>query len=133
MAIMRDVPLPAPWQDIPYESWKDSLECEEHHWPWTTVAVDGGRVAVQTQLFRNWLFPHIAQTGLTGTRREYRRRGLARALKVDSMARAFADGVTEIHTNNEKSNPMLALNRALGFRVEHEMVEYTLELKGWGG
>lgn len=133
MTIMRDVPLPAPWQDIPYDKWKATLEGDRHHWPWTTLAVDGRRVAAKTQLFRNQLLPHIALTGLTGTRREHRRRGLARALKVDSMARAFADGVAEIHTDNEESNPMLELNKALGFQVGHELVEHRLSLEQWGG
>lgn len=128
MLMMRDVPLPSPWRDIPFESWRGTFEGDRRHWPWLTFVADNATIAAQTQMFRNQIHPHIALTGLTGTRREYRRRGLARALKLASMARAFGDGVQEIHTDNEESNPMLGLNLSLGFRVEHEMVEYRLDV-----
>ncbi|WP_030907819.1 GNAT family N-acetyltransferase [Streptomyces sp. NRRL F-5126] len=57
-------------------------------------------------------------SGMTGTRRAYRGRGLARLAKTDSLRRARAAGFTDAHTGNDAENaPMLAVNRRLGYRV----------------
>ncbi|OKH98474.1 acetyltransferase [Streptomyces sp. CB02923] len=54
---------------------------------------------------------------MTGTRRAYRGRGLARLAKTDSLNRAREAGCTEAFTSNDAENaPMLAVNAALGYR-----------------
>jgi len=53
----------------------------------------------------------------TGTRREYRGRGIAGLLKLHLVAFAAQHGVERIRTVNDEENaPMLAINRTLGFR-----------------
>jgi mycothiol synthase len=57
--------------------------------------------------------------GLTGVEREYRGRGLARALKVVSGEAARETGRRYLVTNNNAGNaPMLAVNETLGYRRE---------------
>ncbi len=57
-------------------------------------------------------------TGLTGVRREYRKRGLATAMKVKALADTKAAGYRETLTWNEENNHgMLGINRRLGFKV----------------
>ena len=66
-----------------------------------------------------------AQNNLTGVRATYRGRGLARLLKTHSLARAAAMGVTSAITDNDERNaPMLAVNRALGYRHLTRRVEW---------
>ncbi len=55
-------------------------------------------------------------TGLTAIKRSHRKKGLATALKVRSIAYAKACGCSAIWTSNDVSNgPMLKLNEHLGF------------------
>jgi RimJ/RimL family protein N-acetyltransferase len=58
----------------------------------------------------------VLYQGITGPRREYRGRGLARALKLRTIEYARAQGKREIRTWNDTLNaPMLAINVKLGF------------------
>jgi GNAT superfamily N-acetyltransferase len=56
------------------------------------------------------------QTLLTGVRRDYRRRGIAQALKLRSLAWAKSAGYGRVLTDNESENTaMLTLNEKIGF------------------
>ncbi|MFR9673960.1 N-acetyltransferase family protein [Streptomyces sp. TR06-5] len=56
-------------------------------------------------------------SGMTGTRRAHRGRGLARLAKTASLRRARAAGYTRAFTGNDAENrPMLAVNERLGYR-----------------
>ncbi len=95
------------------------------------IALDGDRYAGHSQGSINAeAEPVQFVTGVTGTRREYRRRGIATALKVHAIRYAKAHGVQEIFTTNDSKNPMYQLNLALGFepqpswvRVEKSLVD----------
>lgn len=51
--------------------------------------------------------------------RDYRGRGLAQALKLQTVLLARRAGMRTIRTNNDSLNaPMLAVNRKLGYRPE---------------
>ena len=64
--------------------------------------------------------------GFTGVRRDYRRRGLATALKVSGIIYARAHGYQIIQTfNKPEQSAILTLNRKLGFELMFENV--TLE------
>jgi L-amino acid N-acyltransferase YncA len=53
---------------------------------------------------------------MTGVRRDRRGRGLAHAVKVAALRRARAAGLRTMLTSNDLENePMLAVNRKLGF------------------
>jgi GNAT superfamily N-acetyltransferase len=74
--------------------------------------------------------PHEAGDSLnqsmTGVRPEFRRRGIARALKLKGIEYALQEGYAGIVTNCAATNaPMLALNAGLGFRRQFD--EVTLE------
>jgi GNAT superfamily N-acetyltransferase len=58
----------------------------------------------------------VLYTGLTAVRREYRRKGIAAALKTRVLCWAKAQGRNEVRTDNADTNPMLQLNYRLGFR-----------------
>jgi mycothiol synthase len=65
-----------------------------------------------------WLKPgdENAFNGATGTRREWRGRKIALALKVKNLIWARENGVTQIKTwNDDVNRPMLSINEKLGF------------------
>jgi GNAT superfamily N-acetyltransferase len=60
-----------------------------------------------------------AYNAFTGVLREYRGRGLAQALKVQTILLAKKEGMRYIRTHNDSNNaPMLAINRKLGYKPE---------------
>lgn len=57
-------------------------------------------------------------SGMTGTKRAHRGRGLGRMAKNDSLHRARAAGFTMAYTGNDAGNgPMLAINAWFGYQV----------------
>lgn len=88
-----------------------------------------GEVVALSELWKSDAGPHRLDIGLTGTRRDWRRKGLALALKLHAMQAAQAQGVKELWTGNATSNkPMLSLNERLGFRPHPAYIEMK-----WGG
>jgi RimJ/RimL family protein N-acetyltransferase len=66
---------------------------------------------------------------MTGSRRAYRGRGLAKLAKTDSLHRARAAGYTEAFTGNDTGNaPMLAINAWLGYRPTATEWHYLRDL-----
>ena len=60
-----------------------------------------------------------AYNAFTGILREYRGRGLAQALKLQTLLLAKKEGMRYIRTHNDSKNaPMLAINRKLGYQPE---------------
>jgi RimJ/RimL family protein N-acetyltransferase len=57
-------------------------------------------------------------TGFTGSARPYRGRGIASAVKMETLAQAIELGVTRVRTGNDEANaPMLHINERLGYRL----------------
>ncbi|GHF51964.1 GNAT superfamily N-acetyltransferase [Deinococcus metalli] len=93
------------------------------------AVTDAGEVVAVSELWRWTSDPRRLDTGLTGTRRAWRRRGLALALKLAAIRVALAHGAAEIWTGNATTNaPMLAINERLGFRPRPAFIEMK-----WGG
>ncbi|BCJ38771.1 hypothetical protein Athai_62740 [Actinocatenispora thailandica] len=111
----RDEPGDVPVDDIPYEGWLASAwQPPDTDRELSMAAVVDGTVAAftlaQTDPPRYW-------SGMTGTRRAYRGRGLGTLVKVASLRRAVERGLTEAFTGNDEQNaPMLAINARLGYR-----------------
>ncbi|MFE6163872.1 GNAT family N-acetyltransferase [Streptomyces sp. NPDC056486] len=94
------------------ETWNHPLVNREL----TSVAVVDGRPAAFT-LARTDDASRYA-SGMTGTARAFRGRGLAKLAKNDSLHRARAAGYTEAFTGNDAGNePMLAINKWFGYEI----------------
>jgi RimJ/RimL family protein N-acetyltransferase len=125
----RDMPAFEVVEEIPYEDWCNFV------WDSPLFTRDGsfgavvdGRVASVSFLFADVELGR-GMNMFTGTSREHRGRGLARAVKLATTNWAAANGVTQIVTMNDETNaPMLALNRRLGYVACGRRVEYALDL-----
>ncbi len=61
---------------------------------------------------------------MTGTAREYRGRGIARALKVEALTRAKRKGLRAMGTTNDEPNrSMREINAKLGYQMLPAHVE----------
>lgn len=93
------------------------------------LAKDGDRYVGESNLIRfpdrsGRLFQHF-----TGVGREYRRRGIALALKLRAVRYACEHGYQEVHTNNSTIHrPMLHINEALGFQKQPANIRFGKEL-----
>jgi mycothiol synthase len=68
-------------------------------------------------------------TGLTATARAYRSRGIARAVKMETLAQAVELGVDRVRTDNDAENaPILHINETLGYRPIAGWVQYLARL-----
>lgn len=128
--IWRDVPSVDPPQKLTVEEFGKELEAPnllpEAYFIAVDTTVDGGRYVATSQLYRSLSNPHKLETGLTGTLSDYRRRGLALALKLRAIDFAKAYGATTIDTDNEENNPMYQINLKLGFKPVPAWAEYEL-------
>ena len=66
----------------------------------------------------------VPWTAYTGTSRSVRGRGIARALKYQSMAQAIDAGYKRVRTNNDADNPpILKINQEMGYRLISPVIE----------
>jgi len=83
----------------------------------TFVAVAGDEVVGFAKLSLTEAQPEIAYHDLTGVKRAWRGRGVARALKATQIGWAKRAGYKRLSTNNEERNaPIRRLNERFGYR-----------------
>lgn len=117
LAVERDMPSSEPYTGYDFEHFVKRYLQSPDLSPdsWLVALKDGEYVAVST-LWKAQQSPDL-YNGATGTRPEWRRRGLALALKVRNILWARREGYAQIKTWNDSVNrPMLSINERLGFR-----------------
>ena len=114
-----------------------SLETWEREWlTWpegSFVALDGDEIVGCAGLVRDPDVPERAEHSLTAVRRDWRRRGIASALKQQTIAWASANGLRELYTWTQDGNEgMRSVNERLGYgtRTTSIRVRATLPLRG---
>jgi GNAT superfamily N-acetyltransferase len=128
-AVGSDVPSPEPHTDIDYEQWLKFFEGPNFLPDGIFVAVDGDKYVGFSNVFASQAENHL-HTGLTGVLREYRRRGIAMALKLRAVAYAKERGADVIRTSNESNNRgMLGINERLGFVKQPAWINFVNILK----
>jgi GNAT superfamily N-acetyltransferase len=134
VTVNRDIPSQGEKRFPNFEDWRrlrlDSPAFDPEAW---FVALDGEKYVAQSQgSINRQSCPVQFNTGVTTTRREYRRRGIATALKVHIIRYLQTQGVEEIFTTNDSHNPMYQLNLALGFQPLPSWVRVEKPLQGAG-
>ncbi|QEV17276.1 GNAT family N-acetyltransferase [Streptomyces alboniger] len=105
------------------ETWHHPLVSQEL----TTVALVDGRPAAFSLARTDGAGRYAS--GMTGTARAHRGRGLAKLAKNDSLHRARAAGCTEAFTGNDAGNgPMLAINKWFGYEICGTEVRHVRDL-----
>jgi mycothiol synthase len=115
----EDMPTPRK-VEITLEQW----ETEWLNWPEATfVALAGDEIVGMAGLNHDADQPERAENALTAVRRDWRGRGLARALKESATAWASEHGIREIYTWTQTGNEnMRAVNERLGFVTRHTSI-----------
>jgi len=111
----QDVPTTVPHIKTPwavFELWMRSPGLrEDRQW----IAREGDDVVGVSQLRYPPTRGHV-ETDWTGTARTVRGRGVARALKCETVLQAIALGVDRVRTDNDGENaPILHLNASMGY------------------
>lgn len=129
-AVEEDIPRSEPERiSLDYDVWLGRLNTNPGLLPdGYFVAVHDGQYVGLSGLFKSQTSADLF-TGLTGVRREYRRRGIATALKLRGIEYARARDCPVIRTWNASTNrPMLSINEPLGFMKQPAWVEYVREM-----
>jgi GNAT superfamily N-acetyltransferase len=114
--LLQDVPSTAPPEKQSLAVYEKLPEAPGFFPEGCFFAMDKGEMIALSFLWRTPADESLVFTGLTGTKREYRRRGIATALKVKSIQVAQKSGAEVIETSNEENNPMFQLNLQLGYK-----------------
>lgn len=128
MDVSYDIPMPMPFKEMPFEDYKGFLDDPNVNFSTRFMALANGKPVGISELQPNQVDPTLGSTFLTGVRKEYRRRGLASALKASALLNAKRLGVKRIVADNEESNPMYQLNLSLGFKHSIDWQFYRKQL-----
>jgi GNAT superfamily N-acetyltransferase len=124
VAAEQDIPSTVPIPRQPFDEWMratfdDPGVRQDRFW----IARDGEAIVGLSFLE----FPPVRGlpwTAFTATSKEVRGRGIARALKYESMAQAIELGYKRVRTANDGANaPILHINKAMGYQLVTPVVE----------
>jgi GNAT superfamily N-acetyltransferase len=129
--LSQDVPHTEPLTQQPFDLWIGKhLESPNLLPDGYFLAVDNGEFVGVSNVWRCQASPEDFEVGLTGVRREYRRRGIALALKLCAVRYTKEQGIKTLKTWNEINNrAMLSINEALGFEKQPAWIEFVKTLK----
>jgi RimJ/RimL family protein N-acetyltransferase len=111
------VPADVPITQIGFDEWiEETIEHPDLDHDGSFYALVGDRPAAYTLVSVDRR-RGVAWNEMTGTAPAFRRRGLARLVKLASIRWAAETGIHSFSTSNDSENAaMLALNRELGYR-----------------
>jgi GNAT superfamily N-acetyltransferase len=120
----KDIPTTVPWRVITFDEWRrfwfDNPAIRED---WFWIAREGDAIVGSSVLDRP-VVRGLPWTAYTGTSRSVRGRGIARALKYETMAQAIQAGYRRVRTNNDADNPpILRINAEMGYELIAPIIE----------
>lgn len=122
----RDVPGSEEFTGFPLEVFMKSLTAPGSSPEYSWVALDGSTPVGIARMERRG---SASFNGYTGVAREYRGRGIARALKLKTIEWARESGIDSIITGNDMTNErMLSINIPLGYNPIQARIEVVNDL-----
>ncbi|MGH7761415.1 MAG: GNAT family N-acetyltransferase [Candidatus Dormibacteraceae bacterium] len=124
IAAEQDIPVTVPIPTQPFDEWMratfdDPGVREDRFW----IARDGEAIVGLSYME----FPPVRGlpwTAFTATSKKVRGRGIARALKYESMGQAIELGSKRVRTANDGANaPILHINKVMGYRLVTPVIE----------
>ena len=128
--VTLDMPAPDTLTQPTFEHWEKNALQNPNLLPdaWF-IALDGDTFVGESTLWKEGATSDL-DVGATGVRREYRRRGIALALKMRACTFAKNYGCAQIRTWNAQTNrAMLSINESLGFIKQPAWIAYAKTLK----
>lgn len=115
---------------VPFDQWRAENVDDAQALPDAYfIAIADGAYVGQCNGRRLASADDVLEIGVTGVRPEYRRRGIARALKLELHAYAREHAFREIHTSTARENvAMVELNTRLGYVIVESMGGYELAI-----
>lgn len=124
----QDTPRTVPWTATPFETFEKWFENPGIHMDRAWIAKVGEDV-VGISVLNYPPVRGVVVTEWTGTARSVRGKGVARALKCETVMQAISLGVTRVRTDNDFQNkPILHINESMGYRPRPEMIQFIKEL-----
>jgi len=129
-AAEQDIPSTVPIPRMPFDEWMratfaDPCVREDRFW----IAREGDAIVGLSYV----QFPPVRGlpwTGFTATSRKVRGRGIARALKYETLAQAIELGHQRVRTANDGANaPILHINKEMGYRIVTPLIELHRSLE----
>jgi RimJ/RimL family protein N-acetyltransferase len=121
---VQDVPHSVPILDEPFEDFERRVTAPDRRPDRLWIALMADQPVAMSFL----KFPPVRGrvfTGFTCSDPAYRGRGIARAVKLQTLAQAFQLGVPVVFTDNDSQNaPMLHINETLGYQLRPGFVEH---------
>lgn len=135
LELLEDVPFPDERTPMSFEHFKRHFLHNPDLLPEAyCVATDRGHYVGISSLWASQALPEELYTGLTGVRRDYRRQGLALALKLKTIQYAAEHKYRTIKTWNASTNrPMLAINERLGYVKQPAWISFAKGLQTAAG
>jgi GNAT superfamily N-acetyltransferase len=123
-----DVPTTVPHVPLDMADWMKWFESPALRPDRIWLAREGGDIVGISQL----AYPPVrgvVSTDWTGTARKVRGRGVARALKCETLVQAIALGIDRVRTDNDSRNtPILHINQTMGYLRRPDMIQFLKEL-----
>lgn len=129
---VQDVPHTVPIVPETVHEFEQRLRAPDRPHDRYWIALEGDRPVAMSYL----KYPPVrgtVWTGFTAAAREFRGRGIARAVKLQTLAQAVTLGVPDVRTDNDSTNaPMLRINERLGYEPRPGFVEHHKRVTNTG-
>jgi GNAT superfamily N-acetyltransferase len=122
----QDVPTTMPHVEPTFEDFMNWMQSPGLHEDRIWIARDGDAILGVSML----QYPQrgVVQTDWTGVARAGRGKGIARALKCETVMQAIDLGVDRVRTDNDSQNaPILHINDSMGYKRRPDMIQFMRE------
>jgi GNAT superfamily N-acetyltransferase len=121
---VQDIPTTAPHTEITFDDFMKWMKGPGLHEDRTWIARDGDAILGVSMLS----YPPkrgVVSTDWTGVARAGRGKGVARALKYETVMQAIALGVDKVRTDNDfKNTPILHINETMGYKRRPDGIQF---------